>query len=107
MSTKLIIDQTYPKSTLPLWKLISFICLVTISMISMAMDKDIYLADQKDIFLITNKALQTVPNIVWLNITYLGDALILIPLISFVSIINTRIWAAMFGAIPLAFSLSH
>ena len=107
MSTKIIIDQTHSESSLPYWKLITFIGLVTIIMISMAMDKDIYLADQKDIFLITNEALQTIPNIVWLNITYLGDALILIPLISFVSIINTRIWAAMFGAIPLAFSLSH
>lgn len=47
------------------------------------------------------------PSEIWYNITYMGDALILIPFLSFICLINTRMWAAIFGAIPLAFSLSH
>lgn len=76
-------------------------------MVSMAFNKDSYITSQKGIFSFSNNALQILPNEVWHNITYLGDALILIPLLSFVCLINTKMWAAMFGAVPLAFSLSH
>ena len=107
MPVKLTIGQQYTKASFPYWKLISFICLMSAIMVSMAMNKDAYIASQKDIFSISNNALQILPSEIWHNITYLGDALILIPLLSFICLINTRMWAAMFGAMPLAFSLSH
>ena len=107
MPVKLTIGQQYTKASFPYWKLISFICLMSAVMVSMAMNKDAYIASQKDIFSISNNALQILPSEIWHNITYLGDALILIPLLSFICLINTRMWAAMFGAVPLAFSLSY
>lgn len=107
MPVKLTIGQQYTKASFPYWKLISFICLMSAIMVSMAMNKDAYIASQKDIFSISNNALQILPSEIWHNITYLGDALILIPLLSFICLINTRMWAAMFGAVPLACALSH
>ncbi|MBE8162934.1 MAG: phosphatase PAP2 family protein [Bdellovibrionaceae bacterium] len=71
--------------------------------------KDYYTSTQMDIFLVINHALSgTVfgPNF-WLNITALGDALILFPLLSFFVFKNTQAWAALFGAVPLSAILSH
>ena len=107
MPVKLTIGQQYTKASFPYWKLISFICLMSAIMVSMAMNKDAYIASQKDIFSFSNNALQILPSEIWHNITYLGDALILIPLLSFICLVNTRMWAAMFGAVPLACALSH
>jgi len=107
MPVKLTIGQHYIKASFPYWKLLSLLCLMSAVMISMALNKNAYVASQKDIFSFSNNALQILPSEIWHNITYLGDALILIPLLSFICLVNTRMWAAMFGAIPLACSLSH
>jgi len=107
MSVKLTIGQLYTKAGISSWKPISLVCLTSAVMIIVALNRDLYIASQTNIFSISNQALQILPSKVWHNITYLGDALILIPLLSFICLINTRMWAAMFGAIPLACSLSH
>ena len=62
---------------------------------------------QKSSFLLLNHSLQLVPSIIWQNITYLGNTIVLIPLLSFLCIVNPRIWASFFGSIPAAILLSH
>lgn len=69
-------------------------------------DKDYYTSTQVDIFLEINRILSGGGDF-WLNVTALGDALILFPLFSFFIFKNTQAWAAFFGAIPLSAILSH
>ncbi|TLX46340.1 PAP2 family protein [Pseudoalteromonas phenolica] len=107
MPAKLTISLHSSKARLPYWKPLSIICLISTVLISMALNKGAYLNSQKAIFSLSNNALQIMPSEFWYNITFMGDALILIPLLSFICLLNTRMWAAMFGAVPLAFSLSH
>lgn len=80
---------------------------VVLVLFSIALDKNSYLASQKVVFSFGNQALQFLPALFWYNITHLGNALVLIPLLSFICLFNRRAWAAMFGAIPLAGALSH
>lgn len=107
MPAKLTASLRYSNTRFLQWKPISILCLMSTVLISMALNKSVYLTSQKDIFSLSNSALQIMPSEFWNNVTYMGDALILIPLLSFICLINTRMWAAMFGAVPLAFSLSH
>ena len=65
-----------------------------------------YWSVQKDLFLDLNALLSQFPSF-WLNITMLGDALIFLPILSFLIILKPRAWAAIFGAVPLATLLSH
>lgn len=65
----------------------------------------LYLNTQKPIFLAINHALSGMP-IFWHNLTTLGDALVVFPLLSFLLLRNSRMWAALIGSIPLATLLS-
>ncbi|WP_412723496.1 phosphatase PAP2 family protein [Alteromonas sp. D210916BOD_24] len=89
------------------WKLVSVGILIVLVVASIAIDKNAYTNGQAVPFMWLNKELQFMPEAFWLNVTYLGDALILIPLLSFVWLIQPRCWAAMFGAIPFALIVSH
>ena len=64
-----------------------------------------YTSSQIELFLKINGSLDTLPYF-WLNVTALGDALVLFPLISFFIVTNTQVWASLFGSIPLALTLS-
>jgi len=66
-----------------------------------------YTANQINLFLQINHVLAQAGNVFWLNITTLGDALLLFPLLSFLVIKYPRAWAAFFGAIPLSTLLSR
>lgn len=61
---------------------------------------------QVDWFTNINQSLSGVPSL-WLNLTNLGDAFILLPVLSVIILLRPQAWAAMFGAIPLATLLSN
>ncbi len=65
-----------------------------------------YVNFQTEAFLFINHALKTDSNF-WLNVTQLGDAMILFPLLSFLIPRYPQLWAALFGAVPLSAVLSH
>ena len=60
---------------------------------------------QTDWFLAINHYLSKLP-VFWLNVTSVGDALVIFPLLSFLIIIYPQAWAALFGALPFATLLS-
>ncbi|MDH5570679.1 MAG: phosphatase PAP2 family protein [Gammaproteobacteria bacterium] len=69
-------------------------------------DPEYYTSSQINLFITINKALSVTPEF-WLNITALGDIVVLLSILSLFIIKNMRIWAALFGSIPLAFVLTH
>lgn len=69
-------------------------------------DPEFYTTSQIDLFLTLNKSLSVTPEF-WLNITALGDAAVLLPILSVFILKNIRIWAAIFGSIPLGVILTH
>lgn len=89
------------------FKPLTLFLLLSILVSTLALNKDQYLISQLKIFILANQALQFLAQEFWHNVTYLGDALILIPLLSFICLFNVKAWAAMFGSVPLAFFLSH
>jgi len=107
MSTRFATVTVNTKFNTASWRAIFAFSILVLVLFSIALDKNTYLASQTVVFSMGNQALQILPEIFWHNVTYLGDALILVPLLSFICIFNKRAWAAMFGAIPLACLLSH
>lgn len=65
-----------------------------------------YWGSQVDQFLFLNSISPDYPN-VWLNITQLGDAIVLIPLLSFLTVFRPQMWAALFGAVPVSVLLAN
>ena len=65
-----------------------------------------YWGSQIDLFIFLNSNFTASPNL-WLNITQLGDAFVLIPLLSILIIVRPQIWAALFGAVPLSVLLAN
>lgn len=80
---------------------ILFVFLVVLWMNNGSINRTNYWSFQKDWFIDLNGFLSQYPTF-WLNMTLLGDALILLPILSFLMIWKPRAWAALFGAIPLA-----
>ncbi|MCC2605320.1 phosphatase PAP2 family protein [Planctobacterium marinum] len=107
MSTRYATVTVNTKFNTASWRAIFAFSIVVLVLFSIALDKNTYLASQTVVFSLGNQALQILPEIFWHNVTYLGDALVLVPLLSFICLFNKRAWAAMFGAIPLACVLSH
>ncbi|MCF2949570.1 phosphatase PAP2 family protein [Paraglaciecola aquimarina] len=99
------IDVQFNKSLY--WKSFALFLLFLVLVSSIAMNKDQYIASQLKVFIFGNQAFQFLPQYFWHNVTYLGDALILVPLLSFICLFSVKAWAAMFGSVPLAFFLSH
>lgn len=69
------------------------------------LDPESYINSQKDGFIALNAWLSVFPDF-WLNVTTLGDALVLLPLLSLLLLNNSRAWAALISSIPLATVLS-
>ena len=65
-----------------------------------------YWAVQQDWFLALNEVLQTLPPVLWLNLTLLGDASVFLAMLSPLLLWRPQAWAAMLGAVPLAASIS-
>lgn len=68
--------------------------------------RDQYWNSQIDWFILFNHYCSAHSEL-WLNLTQLGNAFILLPLLSFFIIVRPAIWAAFFGAIPLGALLTH
>lgn len=85
--------------------LVVFIAAIALSIFGL--DKTRYTSAQFDFFIWLNDAMQVLPADFWNNLTNLADAAILFPILSFIAIRNPRMWAALFGAVPLATLLSR
>lgn len=83
-----------------------FLFLVVVGFGFYGINKEYYTSSQIALFLEINRTLSGL-EIFWLNVTALGDALLLFPLLSFLIFKNTQAWAAFFGAIPLSVVLSR
>jgi len=69
-------------------------------------DPEHYTVSQINLFLTLNNALSVTPDF-WLNVTELGDVAVLLPILSLFILKDVRIWAAIFGSIPLGLVLTH
>ncbi len=65
-----------------------------------------YVEGQTDLFLGLNALFSYLPAGFWQNVTFLGDALILLSLLSFLAFRLPQAWAGLFGSIPLLVLLS-
>ncbi|BCE01216.1 phosphatase PAP2 family protein [Marinicellulosiphila megalodicopiae] len=66
-----------------------------------------YWGMQIDFFIKMNEVLSFLPDSLWLNMTYLGDGAVIFALFSFLIIVRTQIWAAMFGSAVCAGLMSY
>ena len=69
-------------------------------------DSSQYIATQTPLFLAINGAFASHAAF-WLNVTALGDPLVLLSLLSFYQLVSMRTWAAFFAAVPVSTALSH
>jgi membrane-associated phospholipid phosphatase len=82
------------------------LALVFISASLLHVNQTDYVSFQTNAFIFINQALKTDSNF-WLNVTQLGDAMFLFPLLSFLIPRYPQLWAALFGAVPLSALLAH
>lgn len=82
-----------------------FLLLIAVIIGAYGSNQQFYINTQKPLFLLINHRLSSMP-VFWHNMTTLGDALVLFPLLSFLLLKNRRMWAAFVGSIPLATILS-
>lgn len=68
--------------------------------------REIYLSSQAEWFIELNHNLSILPTMFWSNITQLGEAMILIPIVFLLTIKNRKAWVAVLYSIPLASILS-
>ena len=92
-------------SVLPLLVILSVLLLV-LWLNDGTLSRTGYWKIQVDWFLSINQYLSNYPSL-WLNLTHLGDARILLPILSFIIILRPQAWAAIFGAVPVAVLLSN
>lgn len=95
------------KLILPPIIIILFVAVITLFFNNWQFSRAGYWQMQSDCFIYLNATLVSIlPTQVWLNITQLGDALVFMLILSFLTIVQPKIWAALFGTIPLAAILS-
>lgn len=80
--------------------------LVYVTALLLHINRTDYVNIQTEAFLFINQVLKTDSNF-WLNVTQLGDAMILFPLLSILIPRYPQLWAALFGAVPLSAVLSY
>jgi len=86
--------------------LILFLAVFFIAIGFYGSDPEYYTASQINLFLTLNKSLSITPEF-WLNVTELGDVAVLLPILSLFILKDVRVWAAIFGSIPLGLILTH
>lgn len=77
------------------------------SLSALAINPHQYVATQTSSFITLNGLFSHVPDFLWFNLTFMGDALVALPIMSFFCLLNPRTWAAFFAAVPAAMTLSH
>lgn len=73
---------------------------VSVALFHDGVSKDIYASVQVPLFIQLNDFLSPV-EMLWLNLTNLGDAFFLLPLLSFFAFTRPAVWAALFASVPL------
>jgi len=96
----------WSKSTWFLWVIFPVILLQFVFVFSWLFadqfDQSSYTALQKDVFIVFNDYLSCLPPSLWLNMTYIGDGVVIFALFSFMLLIRAQAWAAMFASILVA-----
>ena len=96
----------WSKTTWFLWLILPVLLLEFISIFGISYTDGFvrasYVAFQKDFFIALNAQLSVLPNALWLNMTYLGDGVVVFALMSFLLIVRAQAWAAMFASILFA-----
>lgn len=77
------------------------------SLSALAINSHQYVTTQISLFITLNEMFSHIPDFLWFNLTYMGDALIALPIMSFFCLLNPRTWAAFFAAVPAAMILVH
>ncbi len=68
-----------------------------------ALSRDSYWQSQQALFIWFNQLLQTIlPASLWANLTKAGDALVLLPLLAFISIRQRKVWLSLMATVPFA-----
>jgi membrane-associated phospholipid phosphatase len=111
-------NQTTPRTTtqwnkktilfltfIPLLSLISFLIFIFL-LNEGSISRNSYWQIQLEYFIPLNHFLSSYPQL-WNNLTHIGDALVLFPLLSFFLIIRPQVWVALFATIPLGLLLSQ
>lgn len=103
--------KRWNNKTIKLLLLLPMLTLAAFLLFTLMLSKGIvnpkeYWSIQLDYFLPLNKTLSSYP-VFWDNLTHLGDALILFPLLSFFIIFRPQIWVALFSSIPLGVLLAQ
>lgn len=85
---------------------ILLVVLIVVWLSDWRFDREGYCTIQRDWFIVLNQALNSWPSQFWSNLTLLGDATVLIPLLSPLILWRAQAWAAILAAAPLASVLS-
>jgi len=100
------VDAHWSKSTWFVWLILPIICIELVLIAGFAyadgFERAGYTSLQTPWFIYLNDALAFLPDIVWLNMTYLGDGVVIFALFSIMLIIRAQAWAAMFASIFFA-----
>jgi len=96
----------WSKSTWFLWTILPILLLELVFIFAWSFadqfDQSSYVALQKDFFIAFNDALSILPHSLWLNMTYMGDGVVIFALFSFMLLLRAQAWAAMFASIFFA-----
>lgn len=87
-------------------KCIALIFLVVVLGLATLAGSNIYIEAQYDVFKFINHNLHFTPT-AWTVITDLGDAMILLPLISLILLISFKLWVAVWVSVPIASIFCH
>ncbi len=89
------------------WLLLPIICLTivcasVIFLSNVEFNISIDWAGQKELFHFLNKGLSILPESIWANLTQLGDAVVLVPLLALVLVSRSNVWITIFYAAPIS-----
>jgi len=99
------------KQSPTLWWGLPCICIVnallaTLLLSDVKISARIYWVHQADVFILINHMLAYLPEVFWRNLTMLGDALVLVPVMALVLVRHTKVWYVLLYAAPLAGGLA-
>lgn len=86
--------------------LIILCCFILLVSIESHTLREIYLSSQEEWFIELNNKLSVLPKMFWSNITQLGEAMILLPIVFLLTIKHRKAWVSILYSIPLASVLS-
>ncbi|MEE9445190.1 MAG: phosphatase PAP2 family protein [Cocleimonas sp.] len=100
-----VVRWSFRQSTFLWLPIVIILSIIFVTALVLPLNQSDYVNFQKSEFLSINRFLMSDSDF-WLNITQLGDAMILFPLLSLLIPKYPQIWAALFGAVPVSALLS-